>query len=70
MWIPGVFEAPSDSGRRQKSACLGVEGGEDRVVADAPEPIAGVPVIWFDPMSDGVPIASFASWDLLRDLVT
>ncbi len=67
--IPCILHAPTYIAFSQQSGGLFMQGGEDGMLARLPEPIARVSGIGFGAMNDSVPIAAFARWDILRDLV-
>lgn len=69
MLIPAGLHAPIHLRRRNESGCLLMQSGEDWVIAHAPKPIGGVRGIGFNPVRDGVPVASFARRNVLSDLV-
>ncbi len=63
MWIPVALRAPARLRR------LFLQSNEDWMIAHAPEPITRIPAIGFDAVRNGMPGASFARGNILRDLV-
>ncbi len=69
VWIPQGLHAPIHLRRRQERGCLLMKNGEDWMFSHAPEPIGRIPGIGFNPVCDGMPVASFPRRNILSDLV-
>ncbi len=70
LGVPRRLQFPIDGESGEDSGRLIVEGSEDGVRSDAAVPIAGVPGIGLDAMSDGMPIAAFGRPNVLGGCVT
>ena len=70
VWIPVRLRAPTCVRCHRKPVHLPIQTGKDGMFADTPKPVGRVRGIGFDPMHDGMPVASFARGNILGDFVT